>query len=89
MNCPKCSGKSRVLNSRNSSDPKNARHIPAKFDNLPKPLVYRDHKCLNCGETHQSIEIAAQDIFDLEESLLGRLKSTAINAIGSLGKSML
>ena len=85
MECIKCGGKSRVVNSRCSGGPStNNYKIPSKFSSLPKPFVYRDHKCTECQHNFQSIELPAFGLLDKMEKMELNIKKMVKNRISEL-----
>lgn len=74
MKCPECGGKSKCMNSRNSSDPNGRRKIPGKFLALGEDFTYRDYKCYICGHNFQSIEVHGSSFEDKINAIDARLR---------------
>lgn len=81
MNCEKCGAKGKVVNSRNSSDTHNSHLIPDSFKLVPRPFVYRDHKCKKCSATYQSVEILASSLKDMKTKITNKVKDSIVSHI--------
>lgn len=79
MNCNKCFGKTKVINTRCADDEGGFKVIPKKYKSIEGLITFRVYRCKNCGRTSQSVEIRAESIEQLETDIKARLRESFYN----------
>lgn len=77
MDCIKCGRRAAVTNSCHSGSNRSYK-IPKKYNSVPDPFVYRDHKCTICRHNFQSIELPALGFAAKTEKLNAMIREIAI-----------